>query len=179
MQRLGFDWETLSARNPRLVYCSVSAFGQDGPYRDVPAHDLATMALAGALGLTHGRDGVPAMPGLATADLLSSLHALSGVVMALFRREKTGRGDRIDVSMQHAALAGLPNVMGPAMAGRPQPDPKHERTTGGSAFYQIYDTADGRHLVLGGQEIKFRSEEHTSELQSLMRISYAVFCLKK
>src|SRR3546814_5604908 len=95
------------------------------------------------------------MPGLATADLLSSLHALSGVVMALFRREKTGRGDRIDVSMQHAALAGLPNVMGPAMAGRPQPDPKHERTTGGSAFYQIYDTADGRHLVLGGQEIKF------------------------
>ncbi|HEY9566714.1 MAG TPA: CoA transferase [Thalassobaculum sp.] len=155
MQRLGFDWETLSARNPRLVYCSVSAFGQDGPYRDVPAHDLATMALAGALGLTHGRDGVPAMPGLATADLLSSLHALSGVVMALFRREKTGRGDRIDVSMQHAALAGLPNVMGPAMAGRPQPDPKHERTTGGSAFYQIYDTADGRHLVLGGQEIKF------------------------
>src|SRR3546814_21197045 len=57
--------------------------------------------------------------------------------------------------MQHAALAGLPNVMGPAMAGRPQPDPKHERTTGGSAFYQIYDTADGRHLVLGGQEIKF------------------------
>src|SRR3546814_6304606 len=136
MQRLGFDWETLSARNPRLVYCSVSAFGQDGPYRDVPAHDLATMALAGALGLTHGRDGVPAMPGLATADLLSSLHALSGVVMALFRREKTGRGDRIDVSMQHAALAGLPNVMGPAMAGRPQPDPKHERTTGATAFYR-------------------------------------------
>src|SRR3546814_8145893 len=76
------------------------------------------------------------MPGLATADLLSSLHALSGVVRSLFRREKTGRGDRIDVSMQHAALAGLPNVMGPAMAGRPQPDPKHERTTGGSAFYR-------------------------------------------
>lgn len=155
MQRLGFDWETLSARNPRLVYCSISAFGQDGPYRDVPAHDIATMALAGALSLTHGRDGTPAMPGLATADLLSALHALSGVVMALYRREATGRGDRIDVSMQHAALAGLPNVMGPAMAGRPQPDPKHERTTGGSAFYQIYDTADGRHLVLGGQELKF------------------------
>jgi len=155
MQRLGFDWETLSARNPRLVYCSVSAFGQDGPYRDVPAHDIATMALAGALSLTHGRDGIPAMPGLATADLISSLHALSGVVMALYRRQATGRGDRIDVSMQHAALAGLPNVMGPAMAGRPQPDPKHERTTGGSAFYQIYDTADGRHLVLGGQELKF------------------------
>lgn len=155
MQRLGFDWETLSARNPRLVYCSISAFGQDGPYRDVPAHDIATMAYAGALSMTHGRDGVPAMPGLATADILSSLQALSGVVMALFRREKTGRGDRIDVSMQHSALAGLPNVLGPAMAESRQPDPALERTTGGAALYQVYDTADGRHLVLGGQEVKF------------------------
>src|SRR3546814_16408360 len=117
MQRLGFDWETLSARNPRLVYCSVSAFGQDGPYRDVPAHDLATMALAGALGLTHGRDGVPAMPGLATADLLSSLHALSGVVMALFRRAKTARGDPTHVSLPPAAPAALPHAMRPAIAG--------------------------------------------------------------
>ena len=155
MRRLGFDWETLSARNPRLVYCSISAFGQDGPYRDVPAHDLATEAYAGVLSLTHGRDGVPAMPGMAAADIVSSLHALSGVVMALYRRHATGRGDRIDVSMQHASLAALPNVLGTAMAGRPQPDPKHERTTGGSAFYQVYDTADDRHLVLGGQEIKF------------------------
>ncbi len=155
MRRLGFDWETLSARNPRLVYCSISAFGQDGPYRDVPAHDVATEAYAGVLSMTHGRDGVPAMPGLAAADILSSLQALSGVAMALFRREKTGRGDRLDVSMQHAALAGLPNVLGTAMARQPQPDPKHARTTGGSAFYQIYDTADGRHLALGGQEIKF------------------------
>lgn len=155
MRRLGFDWETLSARNPRLVYCSISAFGQDGPYRDLPAHDLATEAYAGVLSLTHGRDGVPAIPGLAAADILSALQALSGVVMALFRRATTGRGDRIDIAMQHAALAALPNVLGPAMAGLSQPDPKHERTTGGSAFYQIYDTADGRHLVLGGQELKF------------------------
>ena len=155
MKRLGFDYATLAARNPRLVYCSVSAFGQDGPYSDRPAHDLATMALSGALSVTHGRDGAPAMPGLATADMVSSLHALSGVVMALFRRERTGRGDRIDVSMQHAALAALPNVMGSAMCRQPQSDPRYERTTGGSAFYQVYDTSDGRHLVLGAQEIKF------------------------
>jgi crotonobetainyl-CoA:carnitine CoA-transferase CaiB-like acyl-CoA transferase len=155
MQRLGADYATVSARNPRIVYCSISAFGQDGPYRDRPAHDLATMALAGALSITLGRDGAPAMPGVAVADIVSSLQALSGVLMALYRRERTGRGDCIDVSMQHAALAALPNVMGPAMSGAPQPDPRHERTTGGSAFYQIYDTADGRHLVLGAQELKF------------------------
>ena len=75
--------------------------------------------------------------------------------MALLRRQKTGLGDYIDVAMHHAALAALPNVMGAAMSGQPQPDPKHERTTGGSAFYQIYETSDGRHLVLGAQEIKF------------------------
>jgi crotonobetainyl-CoA:carnitine CoA-transferase CaiB-like acyl-CoA transferase len=155
MARLGLDYDTLAARNPRLVYCSISAFGQDGPYRDLPAHDLATMAVAGALSVTRGRDGAPALPGVATADIVSSLHALSGVVMALFRRETTGRGDRIDVSMQHAVLAAMPNVMGPVLCGLPQPDPRHERTTGGSAFYQAYDTADGRHLVLGGQELKF------------------------
>jgi crotonobetainyl-CoA:carnitine CoA-transferase CaiB-like acyl-CoA transferase len=155
MQRLGVDYAAVSAVNPRIVYCSISAFGQDGPYRDRPAHDLATMALAGALSITLGRDGAPAMPGVAVADIVSSLQALSGVLMALYRREKTGRGDYIDVAMHHAALAALPNVMGPAMAGLPQPDPKHERTTGGSAFYQIYETADARHLVLGAQEMKF------------------------
>jgi crotonobetainyl-CoA:carnitine CoA-transferase CaiB-like acyl-CoA transferase len=155
MQRLGVDYAAVAKVNPRIVYCSISAFGQDRPYRDRAAHDLATMALAGALSLTLGGDGAPAMPGVAVADIVSSLQALSGVLMALYRREKTGRGDYIDVAMHHAALAALPNVMGPAMAHLPQPDPKHGRTTGGSAFYQIYETADGRHLVLGAQEMKF------------------------
>jgi crotonobetainyl-CoA:carnitine CoA-transferase CaiB-like acyl-CoA transferase/acyl dehydratase len=155
MQRLGFDYATVSAINPGIVYCSISAFGQDGPYRDRPAHDLATMALSGALSITLGSDGTPAMPGVAVADIVSSLHALSGILMALYRREKTGAGDYIDVAMHHAALAALPNVMGPAMCRKPQPNPKHERTTGGSAFYQVYETSDGRHVVLGAQEIKF------------------------
>jgi len=155
MHRLGADYATVSARNPRIVYCSISAFGQEGPYRDRPAHDLATMAFSGALSITLGQDGAPAIPGVAVADLVSALHALSGVLMALLRREKTGRGDYMDVAMHHAALAALPNAMGAAMSGRPQPNPKHERSTGGSAFYQIYETSDGRHLVLGAQEIKF------------------------
>jgi crotonobetainyl-CoA:carnitine CoA-transferase CaiB-like acyl-CoA transferase len=155
VQRLGVDYAAVSRVNPRIVYCSISAFGQDGPYRERPAHDLATMALAGALSITLGCDGAPAMPGVAVADIVSALQALSGVLMALYRRERTGRGDYIDVAMHHAALAALPNVMGPAMAGLPLPDPKGERSTGGSALYQIYETADGRHLVLGAQEMKF------------------------
>src|SRR5262245_23793706 len=155
MGRLGVDYAAVSQVNPRIVYCSISAFGQDGPYRERPSHDLATMALAGALSITLGADGAPAMPGVAVADMVSALQALSGVLMALYRRETTGRGDHVDIAMHHAALAALPNVMGPAMAHLPQPNPKHERTTGGAAFYQIYETADGRHLVLGAQEMKF------------------------
>jgi crotonobetainyl-CoA:carnitine CoA-transferase CaiB-like acyl-CoA transferase len=155
VERLGVGYEAVRARNLGIVYCSLSAFGQDGPYRDRPAHDIATMALGGALGLSLGRDDVPAMPGLATADMVSSLNALAAVLMALLRRQDTGEGDFIDVSMHHAVLAALPNVIGPGMVGEAQPNAKHQRTTGGSAFYQIYDTADGRHLVLGAQEIKF------------------------
>jgi crotonobetainyl-CoA:carnitine CoA-transferase CaiB-like acyl-CoA transferase len=155
MQRLGVDYATVRTRNPGIVYCSISAFGQDGPYRDRPAHDLAVMALSGALSITLGRDGQPAMPGVATVDIIASLHGLSAVLMALLRRKDTGVGDYIDISMHHAALAAMPNVMGPAMARLALPDPRHERTTGGSAFYQVYATRDGRHLVLGAQEMKF------------------------
>jgi len=155
MQRLGFDYATLVQRNPRLVYCSISAFGQDGPYRDVPAHDLAVEALGGSLSITVGADGQPAIPGIAAADMLSSLQALSAILMALLRREKTGRGDYIDMSMHDAVLAAYPNVLGPTFAEDRDLVPKEERSMGGSAFYQIYRTADGRHVVLGGQEIKF------------------------
>ncbi len=76
--RLGIDYETLDALNPRLVYCSISAFGQDGPYRDRPAHDLAVEALSGVLSLNVGRDSAPAIPGVPVADLLAGLQGLAG-----------------------------------------------------------------------------------------------------
>jgi crotonobetainyl-CoA:carnitine CoA-transferase CaiB-like acyl-CoA transferase len=155
MQRLGFGPDELRKRNPRLVYCSISAFGTSGPYRDRPAHDMAVEALAGVLSMNVGRDGKPAIPGLPIADLLAALQGMNGILMALLRREKTGRGDYIDIGMHDVTVAALSNILGPTLAEDRQPVPTHERTTGGSAFYRIYDTADGRHLVLGGQEMKF------------------------
>ncbi|MGX7706658.1 CaiB/BaiF CoA transferase family protein [Methylobacterium sp. Gmos1] len=155
VKRLGVDYDAVRARNPGIVYCAISAFGQTGPYAGVPAHDLATEALAGSIGITLGRDDAPAIPGIPAADMLASLHALSGVLMALLRRQQTGRGDYIDVSMHESVLASMPNVLGPALAEDRHANPKHERSMGGSAFYQVYETADHRHVVLGGQEIKF------------------------
>ncbi|MGE8942235.1 CaiB/BaiF CoA transferase family protein [Leptospira interrogans] len=155
VNRLGVDYETVSARNPRVVYCSISAFGQDGPYRDRPAHDLAVEALGGSISINEGQDGQPTIPGIPAADMLASLQAFGGVMMALLRRERTGRGDYLDISMYDAVLAAYPNVLGPVIAHGRDPVPKHERSMGGSAFYRIYPTADGRHIVLGGQEVKF------------------------
>jgi crotonobetainyl-CoA:carnitine CoA-transferase CaiB-like acyl-CoA transferase len=102
-----------------------------------------------------GDDGRPAVPGIPIADNLSALQGLAGVLMALLRRVETGRGDYIDISMHDALFASCANVIGPAMADGRQPVVKHQRTTGGSAFYRIYDTRDGRQLVLAGQESKF------------------------
>jgi crotonobetainyl-CoA:carnitine CoA-transferase CaiB-like acyl-CoA transferase len=155
VDRLGVGYREVAARNPRIVYCSISAFGQTGPYRDLPAHDLATEALAGVVSLNLGNDGEPTMPHMPTADMAASMLAFGGILMALLRRERTGRGDYIDMAMHDSVLAWTPNVTGDVFAHRRPPVVKHERTFGGSAFYQIYRTRDGRHVVLGAQEPKF------------------------
>jgi crotonobetainyl-CoA:carnitine CoA-transferase CaiB-like acyl-CoA transferase len=155
VKRLGVDYEAVSARNPSIVYASISAFGQSGPNRDIPAHDLAVEALSGVVSVNLGNDGEPAMPGIPAADMAASLMAFGGIMMALYRREQTGRGDYLDISMQDSLMAWLPNVLGPVFVEKRPPQPKHERTWGGAAFYRIYRTQDGRHIVLGAQEIKF------------------------
>ncbi len=153
--RLGVAYHHVKAWNPRIVYCSISAFGQDGPYAHRPAHDLAVEALSGALSVTLGADDAPAIPGVPAADILAGLQGLSGVLMALLRRERTGEGDYLDISMHDAMVSACANVLGPAMAEKRQQVAKHERTTGGAAFYRLYGTRDGRHLALAGQEEKF------------------------
>lgn len=153
--RLGVGYDAIRAYNPGVVYCAISAFGQDGAYRDRPAHDVAVQALAGVVSLNEGQDGKPAMPHMPVADALSSLTALSGVLMALLRRQTTGRGDYLDVSMYDSTLAWTPNVTGRIFATGQPHVPKDERSWGGAAFYNLYECADGEWIVLGGSELKF------------------------
>jgi crotonobetainyl-CoA:carnitine CoA-transferase CaiB-like acyl-CoA transferase len=154
-EKLGIDYAAVAKRNPRIVYCSISAFGQTGPKRLKPAHDLAIQADSGVVSVNLGQDGKPTHPNMPVADMAGSLMALSGILMALYRREKTGRGDYLDISMQDALLSWMPNVMGIPFAGKRAPDVKQQRSWGGGSFYNIYQTGDGRHLVLGGNESKF------------------------
>ncbi len=155
-QRLGIDYESVAARNPRIVYCAISAFGQTGPYRDRPAHDLAVQGLAGTVDLSRGlTDDLPSAPNMVAADMTASLTALSAILMALLRRTATGKGDYIDIAMFDTLLAWTPNVTGPVFAHDKAPVPKQMRAFGGQAMNRIYETKDGQFVLLGGSEVKF------------------------
>src|SRR5881296_3650015 len=104
--RMGLGAAELCARNPRLIYCSVSGYGQDGPYRDVKAYDLLIQGEAGIIATT-GYPDKPAKVGLPIIDLASSMYATVGILLALYQREKTGRGQFIDISMFESAVAWL------------------------------------------------------------------------
>ena len=153
--RLGVGYEAVRAINPRIVYCAISAFGQTGPLAHKAAHDMAVQAEAGLISVNLGADGQPAIPGVPASDMAASLMALSGILMALLRRQTSGQGDYLDIAMYDALLAWTPNVMGPPFAENRAPVPTHERSWGGSSFNGVYATADGRHLALAGGEHKF------------------------
>jgi len=155
MKRLGADYETIRALNPRIVYCSLSGFGQDGPYRDYPAHDMNYLSLAGVLNLIGEKDRKPAIPLNLVADYAgASLHGALGIVLALFGRERTGRGQHVDVSYLDTTvslLAATPNMrffFSDGIAPR-----RGEGFLGGSyPYYAIYETRDAKLLTIGCTE---------------------------
>ena len=153
--RLGFDYEAVRAINPRVVYCSISAFGQHGELAQHPAHDLAVQAMAGFLSVNDGPDGIPVVPGTAASDMAAGLTALSGVLVALLARERTGLGDYLDIAMFDSLLPWCAHTASAAIAGGAAPHSASQRSLGGAAFYQVYQTNDGEHVVLGGRELKF------------------------
>jgi crotonobetainyl-CoA:carnitine CoA-transferase CaiB-like acyl-CoA transferase len=156
VKRLGVDYETIAAINPRIVYCSIAGFGQDGKYVNKPGHDLTMEAMAGLVDLNRGlTDNKPASPSIPAADMAASLMAFSAIMMALYRRHETGKGDYIDLSMYDALLSWTPNVLGPVFADDAHPVAKDMRPFGGAAMYRPYETSDGKFLVLGGSEHHF------------------------
>ena len=153
MERLGFDYAAVRAMNPRIVYCSISAFGQEGGLAHHPAHDMAVQALAGFLSVNDGPDGAPVVPGAPSADMAAGLTALSAVLMALIGRVRTGEGDYIDCAMFDSLLPWCVHTAGGAIAGGESPCSATQRSLGGAALYQVYRTAEGKHIALGGREL--------------------------
>ncbi len=155
MDRLGVGYETLSEINPKLIYCSITGYGQDGPYRDRAGHDLNYLAIAGMTSYNGRRESGPSPMAFQVADVAGgSCHAVMGILAAVVHRSATGEGQQIDISMTDAAF-GLHALNAPPalLEGK---DPELERTQlNGGSFYDCYETADGRWFSVGGLEPQF------------------------
>ncbi|HTX63831.1 MAG TPA: CoA transferase, partial [Acidimicrobiales bacterium] len=153
--RLGIGYEELAEINPRLIYVSISGFGQTGPLRDQPGYDAIAQARSGMMSVTGEPDGMPVRSGVATADLAAGMWALIGVLGALRVRERTGRGQWIDVSLLDAQLSWLTHFAGGYFATGEVPGRL------GSAHpsivpYQAFSTADGHLMVAVGSDSLWR-----------------------
>ncbi|UCG33516.1 MAG: CoA transferase [Phycisphaerales bacterium] len=110
MKRFGLDYETLRKHNSRLIYCSISAYGQDGPYRDRPGYDMVLSAVGGLMWITGPEGGEPCKVGVAITDVVTGVHASGAIMAALLRRERSGRGQYIDCSLLDIQVASLANI---------------------------------------------------------------------
>ncbi len=156
MDRLGIGYSALSAANPRLVFCSISGYGQTGPLRERAGHDLNYVALAGVLGMTGAPDGTPPTPGVQLADIAGgALFSAVGILAALYAARATGRGRHLDVSMCEGSLAFLIPDLGNYDADGRVPHRGANLLNGGNANYGVYRTKDGRFLSVGALEPKF------------------------
>ena len=151
-RRLGADYETLSKENPRLVYCSLSGYGQDGPYRDIPGHDINYIAMAGILSLVGQAESPPVVPPNLIADHGgAALHAICGITMALYARHRTGRGQLVDISYLDSALSllGATRSIRQYLSDRIT-TPRGSGALGGRfCYYRVYETRDRRYLSIG------------------------------
>ncbi|RSS05543.1 MULTISPECIES: CaiB/BaiF CoA-transferase family protein [Streptomyces] len=153
--RLGLGYEELSARNPRLVYASISGYGQTGPWASRPGYDAIAQALSGMMSITGEAGGAPVRPGVATADIGAGMWAVIGILAALHAREVTGRGQHVDVSLLDGQLAWLTYVAGGYFATGTVPGP-HGSAHPTIVPYQALTTADGHLLVAAGNDRLWR-----------------------
>jgi alpha-methylacyl-CoA racemase len=156
MDKLGLGWSALSAVNPRLVMCSISGYGQTGPYVHRAGHDLNYIGLAGVLAMgAEKRGAAPAMPGIQIADFAGGgLWGATAVLAALFGRERSGKGQHLDISMTEGAMALLAAELGNLDCGA-RPTRGTEALNGAMACYGVYRCADDRFVSVGALEPKF------------------------
>jgi len=156
MDRLGLGYKDMAKVNPRLIYCSLTGFGQDGPYKNVAGHDINYIGIGGILGTTGLKDGPLTIPGIQIADLVAGgIYAIVGILTALVARQKTGRGQFVDTSMLDGVVSLIPDQAALFFAEKISPRAGERRLTGGLPQYNVYRTSDGKYLAVGALEEKF------------------------
>jgi crotonobetainyl-CoA:carnitine CoA-transferase CaiB-like acyl-CoA transferase len=155
MDRLGIGYETVKEVNPGIVYCSITGYGQDGPYRDIAGHDINYLGYAGVLGTTGAADGPPVMCGVQIADLGGGgMFGALSILMAYTYALRTGQGQHVDVSMTDGSLSWLSVNTGEVLAGGPPPPRQSQLLWGATPCYHVYEAADG-YMAVGAIEGKF------------------------
>ena len=150
VQRLGCDYDTLSALNPRLVYCSISGYGQDGPYKNLVGHDINYISAGGALGMIGAEGGPPTIPYNLIADYAGgAMQAAIGILSALMARQHTGRGQYVDISMSDGVAYMLVASLSDYFANGAVPQRGLMSLNGGVPYYNVFECKDGKFLSIG------------------------------
>ena len=152
-KRLGVDYETVKKINPMIVYCSISGFGQDGPYRDVPGHDINYQGVGGVLSIPGRVGEPPSKPGIPVGDLSSSMFAALSILAALMARDKIGKGQYIDVSMTDGIVSWMSVRAGGYLTKGEIPQVNEMGHL--SPANDIFETKDGKKITLGALEEHF------------------------
>jgi crotonobetainyl-CoA:carnitine CoA-transferase CaiB-like acyl-CoA transferase len=155
MEGWGLGYDALAAENPRLVYCAITGYGADGPEAGRPGYDFAVQARSGWMAVTGDPEGEPVKAGVAIVDVLTGQYAATGILAALRERERSGRGQRVDVSLFDAAVAGLVNVAQAALVTGREP-PRWGNAHATIVPYQTFATADRPLVVAVGNDAQWR-----------------------
>lgn len=155
MDRLGVGYEALKAENPGLIFCSITGYGQTGPFKQRAGHDLNYLSIAGVTGYNGRQSSGPAPINVQVADVAGgSYHSVMAILAAVIHRQQTGEGQHLDISMTDAAFSMNALTAPPALVGGVEPELEATQLNGGS-FYDCYETADGRWLSVAGLEPQF------------------------
>jgi len=153
VKRLGVDYDTIKKINPRIVYASLTGFGQDGPYRNLVGHDINYIGIGGLLGMTGPAGGAPVIPGTVIADFAAGgMSSAIGILAALMSRERTGKGQFVDMSMTDAVVESTSMNISPYLLNGMVPRKGETMFTGHYPWYNIYETRDGKYLSIGALE---------------------------
>ena len=156
VDRLGVDYQTVREINPKIIYCSITGYGQDGPFRDRVGHDANYLSYAGVLDLIGEADRPPSIPGIQIADIAGGgMNAAIGILLALYARQKTGKGQYIDISMTDGMVGFLPAALFFRRLTGQEPARADGFLSHRYACYNTYETADGRFISIGAVENRF------------------------
>jgi crotonobetainyl-CoA:carnitine CoA-transferase CaiB-like acyl-CoA transferase len=175
MDRLGLGYEALRKENQGIVYCALSGYGQEGPYRDLVGHDINYIALGGVLSSTGTEQGQPTIPSVQLADIgVGSLMSAIGILSAIIHQRATGKGLFIDVSMLDGVVFWMHLAFAEFFTTGNLPKPGHEMLTGKFPCYNVYETKDNRYVAVGALEAKFWATLCTAiERPALIEHQYA------